>query len=119
MQQANAKSKMAKGKKTKFIFFTLMFLFAIIFIIAEVLLAVFHYPSTYTKMKSFSLEQAKWWTCDSSNGPRYVAKQLGKTDEDFFKNEKWYYLTVWQHILDRYWNHTSTILPAQAKSFSF
>ena len=91
MQQANAKSKMAKGKKTKFIFFTLLFLFAIIFIIAELLLAVFHYPSTYTKMKSFSLEQAKWWTCDSSNGPRYVAKQLGKTDEDFFKNEKWYY----------------------------
>ena len=91
MQEANAKSKMAKGKKIKFIFFTLLFLFAIIFIIAEVLLAVFHYPSTYTKMKSFSLEQAKWWTCDSANGPRYVAKQLGKADADFFKNEKWYY----------------------------
>ncbi len=91
MQQANVKTKMPKGKKIKFIFFTLLFLFAIIFIIAEVLLAIFHYPSSYTKMQAFKLEQAKWWTCDSVNGPRYVANQLDKTDADFFKNEKWYY----------------------------
>jgi hypothetical protein len=91
MQEASAKNKMPKGKRIKFIFFTLLFLFAIIFVIGEVLLAVFHYPSSYTKMKGFSLEQAKWWTCDSIKGPRYAANQLGKADEDFFKNEKWYY----------------------------
>jgi hypothetical protein len=91
MQESTVKSNFSKGKKIKFFFFTLLFLFAVIFIIAEVLLAFFHYPSSYTKMQAFKLEQAKWWTCDSANGPRYVSNQLDKTDADFFKNEKWYY----------------------------
>jgi hypothetical protein len=91
MQENTVKSNVSKGKKIKFVFFTLLFLFAIIFIIAEVLLAFFGYPSNYKKMQAFSLTQAKWWICDSIKGPRYVANQLSKTDADFFKNEKWYY----------------------------
>jgi hypothetical protein len=91
MQESTVKNNVSKGKRIKFIFFTLLFLFAIIFIIAEVLLALFGYPSNYKKMQTFSLTQAKWWTCDSVNGPRYVPNQLGQTDADFFKNEKWYY----------------------------
>ena len=62
MQESAVKNKMSKGKKVKFIFFTLLFLFAIIFIITEVLLGFFHYQSSYNKMENFSLSQAQWWT---------------------------------------------------------
>jgi hypothetical protein len=91
MQEKVVKNNVSKGKKIKFIFFTLLFLFAVIFLIAELLLYFFHYESNYARMKDFSLEQAKWWTCDSAAGPRYVANKMAKEDEDFFKNEKWYY----------------------------
>jgi hypothetical protein len=91
MQGANVKSNVSKGKKIKFVFFTLLFLFTIIFLIAELLLYFFNYQSNYARMQKFSLAQSKWWTCDTVNGPRYVANQLGKEDADFFKNQKWYY----------------------------
>jgi hypothetical protein len=91
MQKNAVKNNMSKGKKAKFILFTLLFLFAILFIIAEVLLGFFHYQSSYNKMESFSLNQAKWWTCDSIFGPRYVPNQVNKEDSLFFKNEIWYY----------------------------
>jgi hypothetical protein len=91
MQESAVKNKMSKGKKVKFIFFTLLFLFAIIFIITEVLLGFFHYQSSYNKMENFSLSQAQWWACDSVLGPRYVPNQVNKVDSAFFKNEIWYY----------------------------
>lgn len=91
MQNSGVKTKVSKGKKIKFILFTLTFLFVIIFIIGEVTLSFMHYESTYQMMKRFSFVQAKWWECDSVNGPRYVAHQATKPDSIYFLREIWYY----------------------------
>ncbi len=91
MQEKDTKAKISTGKKWKFILFTLMFLLVVVIIISEILMYFFHYESTYDRMQGFKLEQAKWWTCDSASGPRYVANQVGKDDSTFFKNEIWYY----------------------------
>jgi len=91
MQEETIKKPFSRGKKIKFALFTLLFLIVIILVIAEIALAILHYDSTYARMKGFSVEQSKWWTCDSVNGPRYVANQLSRSDSEYFKNEFWYY----------------------------
>ena len=91
MQNNGIKTKISKGKKIKFALFTLIFLFTIIFIIGEVILSFTHYESTYQMMKRFSFTQAKWWACDSVNGPRYVPNQATKADSIYFLREIWYY----------------------------
>jgi len=91
MEEKDTATKISKGKKWKFIFSTLVFLSVVIIIITEILLYFFHYDSTYNRMQNFTLEQAKWWTCDSVSGPRYVANQLDKTDSEYFKDQLWYY----------------------------
>jgi hypothetical protein len=91
MEEKSTKAKLSKGKRIKFALFTLLFFLLIIFIIAEPLLYFLKYQSSYDKMQLFSLEQAKWWTCDSSSGPRYVVNGVDNKDADFFKNEPWYY----------------------------
>jgi len=91
MEEKDTITKISKGKKWKFIFSTLVFLSVVIIIITEILLYFFHYDSTYNRMQNFTLEQAKWWTCDSVSGPRYVANQLDKTDSEYFKDQLWYY----------------------------
>jgi hypothetical protein len=91
MPEASIKNNISKKKRIKFVLFTLLFLAVILFIVSEVLLAIFNYGSTYSKMQGFTLEQSKWWVCDSVAGPRYVANQTGKSDSDYFKSEIWYY----------------------------
>jgi hypothetical protein len=91
MKENGDKKKFSRGKKIKFIFFTLLFLFAIVFILGEIILAFTHYPSSYDKMKKISYTQAKWWTCDSVSGPRYVANAVTKEDSIYFLREIWYY----------------------------
>ena len=91
MEDNSPKIKMTKGKKIKFIFFTLLFLFTIIVVITEIVLAITKYPSTYQKMKKVSFEQAKWWVCDSVAGPRYVANQVTKEDSIYFLREICYF----------------------------
>lgn len=91
MKESNALKTISKGKKIKFILFTLLFLVFLILVIAEIGLAIFKYQSTYTRMKSFSLSQAKWWTCDSISGPRYLPNKVDKEDSLYFKDELWYY----------------------------
>jgi lysophospholipase L1-like esterase len=91
MEEKSIKSNLSKGKKIKFILFTLLFLLFIVIIISEAVLYFKHYQSTYDRMQSFSLSKAKWWTCDSVNGPRYVANQMNNEDAAFFKDELWYY----------------------------
>ncbi len=83
----------SKKKKIKFAVFTFLFLAVLLIIISEILLAVFHYETSYSKLKAMELEPAKWWQCDSVAGPRYAANQLTKQDADFFTgiNENWYY----------------------------
>ncbi len=93
MTENTAPAKVSKKKKIKFALFTLLFLLVILIIVSEVLLAIFHYQSSYDKLEGMELHPAKWWQCDSVSGPRYVANQLTKRDEEFFrlKNENWYY----------------------------
>jgi len=91
MAEKEKTTNVAKGKKIKFILFTFLFLFAVIFVIGEIILAITHYQSTYDKMKRFSLTQAKWWACDSVGGPRYVSNQVGVPDSIHFLREIWYY----------------------------
>jgi hypothetical protein len=91
MEEKSTKPKLSKGKRIKFALFTLLFFLAIIFIISETLLYFFHYQSSYDKIQLFSMEQAKWWTCDSVSGPRYVVNGVDQTDVEFFKKEPWYY----------------------------
>ncbi len=91
MQNNNPATKLSKGKKIKFVFFTLLFLLTIIIIVSEIILAIVKYPSTYDKMQQFSFNQAKWWACDSINGPRYVANQVTTADSVFLKDQIWYY----------------------------
>lgn len=81
----------SKGKKIKFALFTLLFLLVIVFILGEAILSITGYQSTYAKAKRFTLNQAKWWACDSVNGPRYVANQVGVPDSIHFLREIWYY----------------------------
>lgn len=83
--------KVSKGKKIKFIFFTMLFLMVIIITISEVLLYFTHYMSSYDKMQLFTIEKANWWTSDSTNGPRYLSNQAGPADSTYLKNEIWYY----------------------------
>ncbi len=91
MQENSTKTKISKGKKIKFILFTLVFLLVIITVIGEIVLAIKGYPSTYAKMQKVSLTQAKWWACDSVSGPRYVAHQTTQKDSVYFLREIWYY----------------------------
>ncbi|MFZ1370323.1 MAG: hypothetical protein WAR78_08070, partial [Ferruginibacter sp.] len=91
MQDSIVKNKISKGKKVKFILFTLFFLAVIVIGITELILSVTKYQSTYDQMKRFSLTQAKWWACDSVNGPRYVPNMVGEADSIHFLREIWYY----------------------------
>lgn len=91
MSEQSEKKNISKGKKLKFVFFTLLFLFIVIFVISEIILSLMHYQSRYDVMKKVSYTQAKWWTCDSVNGPRYVAHQTTKEDSVYFLREIWYY----------------------------
>ena len=91
MEQTGVKVAVSKGKKIKFAIFTLLFLAVVIILIAEGILYFTKYETIYAKMQNFSLSQAKWWTCDSVNGPRYVANKVDKTDSTYFKNQLWYY----------------------------
>ena len=91
MEEKSTKPKISRGKKIKFIFSTLIFLLVVIIIISEILMSVFHYQSTYDRAKDFSLEQAKWWTCDSASGPRYVANKMNDIDSNNYKDEMWYF----------------------------
>ena len=75
MADKNDKKNISKGKKIKFALFTLLFLAVIILLLSEVVLYFMKYPSSYDKMQKVSYTQAKWWTCDSVSGPRYVAHQ--------------------------------------------
>jgi hypothetical protein len=91
MPAQSEKKTISKGKKLKFFFFTLLFLFIVIFVISEIVLSFMNYQSRYDVMKKVSYTQAKWWTCDSVNGPRYVAHQATKEDSVYFLREIWYY----------------------------
>ena len=91
MSEQSEKKNISKGKKLKFVFFTLLFLFAVIFVITEIVLSFMHYQSRYDVMKRVSYTQAKWWTCDSVDGPRYVAHQATQEDSVHFLREIWYY----------------------------
>ncbi|MBK8494137.1 MAG: SGNH/GDSL hydrolase family protein [Chitinophagaceae bacterium] len=91
MQDSIVTNKISKGKKVKFILFTLFFLAVIVIGITELILSVTKYQSTYDQMKRFSLTQAKWWACDSVNGPRYVPNMVGEADSIHFLREIWYY----------------------------
>ena len=91
MQQEGSKKDISKGKQMVFIFSTLLFLLMVLAIISEILLYFFHYDSVYQRMQNFSLNQARWWTCDSTNGPRYVQNQAGKEDSIFLKDQQWYF----------------------------
>lgn len=91
MKEQGVIKKIPKGKKIKFILFTLLFFLTIIIVIAEIWLAVIHYSSSYDTMKKVSYSQAKWWACDSISGPRYVAHQATRDDSVYFLREIWYY----------------------------
>ncbi len=91
MNEHAEKKKISGGKKIKFFLFTILFLAVIIIVLAEIILSFMHYPSSYDKMKKISFTQAKWWTCDTVSGPRYVANQVTKEDSIYFLREIWYY----------------------------
>lgn len=91
MAENNDKKNVTKGKKIRFALFTLLFLLGIIWVLAEVVLAFMKYPSSHDMMKKVSYTQAKWWTCDSISGPRYVAHQATLEDSVYFLREIWYY----------------------------
>ncbi|MEI9958269.1 MAG: hypothetical protein WDM90_18635 [Ferruginibacter sp.] len=91
MADSIQKSKLTRGKKIKFIFFTMLFLLTIIFVFAEIILGITKYESTYDKMQRISFTHAKWWACDSVDGPRYIANQVTPEDSMFFSKEEWYY----------------------------
>ncbi len=93
MEEKTGTTKFSKKKKIKFFFITLLFLLIVVIIISEILLYLFHYESSYDKLKGFELKKAKWWQCDSVTGPRYAANEITKADSIFFKsiNETWYY----------------------------
>lgn len=91
MADKNDKKNISKGKKIKFALFTLLFLAVIILLLSEVVLYFMKYPSSYDKMQKVSYTQAKWWTCDSVSGPRYVAHQATPDDSVYFLREIWYY----------------------------
>ncbi len=85
------KKTVSKGKKIKFALFTLFFLALIIWVLAEVVFYFMKYPSSYDRMQKVSYAQAKWWTCDTIDGPRYVAHQATLDDSIYFLREIWYY----------------------------
>lgn len=91
MPDKDDKKNVSKGKKIKFALFTLLFLAVIIIVLSEIILAFMKYPSSYDKMQKVSYTQAKWWTCDSVSGPRYVAHQATLEDSVYFLREIWYY----------------------------
>ncbi|HAO47484.1 MAG TPA: hypothetical protein DCQ97_11200 [Chitinophagaceae bacterium] len=91
MADNTEKKKISKGKKIKFALFTLLFLLVILFVLAEVAFYFMKYPSSYDRMQKVSYTQAKWWTCDTINGPRYVAHQATLDDSVYFLREIWYY----------------------------
>lgn len=87
------KQQMNKKQKVKFVFITLFFLAVILIAVFELLLYLFHYPSSSDKMKDFSFEQAKWWSFDSTSGPRYLQNMVGQSDSITFSKAGagWYY----------------------------
>ena len=105
MKEQIEKKKMSGGKKIKFVLFTLLFLGLIIIVISEIALSFMHYPSSYDKMKKVSFTQAKWWTCDSVSGPRYVANAVTKDDSIYFLREIWYYKRLRMINNDGYHDH--------------
>ena len=93
MEEGLIKKSISKKKRLKFILATSLFLVVIIFVIAELLLYLFHYQSSYNKMSEFSLTEARWWKCDSVSGPVYIKNAANKEDSTFFSSiqENWYY----------------------------
>lgn len=111
------KKNISKGKKIKFIFFTLLFLLVIIIAISEVILALMNYQSSYDIMKKVSYTQARWWTCDTINGPRYVAHQATREDSIYFLREIWYYHRLQMINNDGYHDSDEfTAIPADSDS---
>lgn len=91
MTDNNGRKNVSRGKKMKFALFTILFMLVIIMILAEVVLYFMKYPSSYDRMQKVSYTQAKWWTCDTIDGPRYVAHQATLDDSVYFLREIWYY----------------------------
>jgi hypothetical protein len=91
MQTENITAGVSGKRKILFILFSAAILFFILVSFAELLLFVFKFDSAYIRMQNFTMEQAKWWACDSINGPRYLAKKANAEDSVFLKNESWYY----------------------------
>lgn len=79
------------SKKFKFAFITLAFLFVFVVIFSEFFLFLMKYDRISDRMKLFSMVQAKWWTCDSVNGPRYVMNGADARDSSELASELWYY----------------------------
>ncbi len=91
MQTENKTAGVSGKRKLIFILFSAAILLIILILFAELFLYIFKYDSAYLRMKSFTMEQAKWWTCDSVNGPRYLSQKADEEDSIFLKNESWYY----------------------------
>jgi hypothetical protein len=91
MSTENNTAGVSGKRKIVFILFSAAIMILIMVSFAELLLYIFNYDSAYIRMKSFTMEQAKWWTCDSINGPRYLSQKADKEDSIFLKNESWYY----------------------------
>ncbi len=85
--------QVSKKKKLKFALYAILFFALILGAIFELLLYLVHYPSANERMKNFSFEQAKWWRCDSVNGPGYIANMVDKDDSlNFHKaGAGWYF----------------------------
>lgn len=117
MTEKSNKGTMSRRKKIKFILFTLLFLFTVIFIVSEIVLSLMHYQSVNDKMQRFSLTQAKWWACDSAEGPRYVSNQVGVPDSIHFLREIWYYKRLKMINKDGYHDRDNfTEIPADSDS---
>jgi hypothetical protein len=85
------KTNLSTFKKLKFIVITFVVLTFVVMLISELFLYIMKYSTISERMKDFSMVQAKWWTCDSVNGPRYVADQADKNDSLELAGELWYY----------------------------
>mgnify|MGYP001157888900 CR=1 FL=1 len=117
MEGNGLKNKVSKGKKIKFILFTLLFLLTVIIGLSEIILAITKYQSTYNKMQRFSLTQADWWACDTVNGPRYVQNKVGVPDSIHFLREIWYYNRLKMINNDGYHDRDNfTEIPADSDS---
>lgn len=84
-------STVSKKKKILFVLTAVLMLLFIIIFVSELILYFLKIETIDAKMQAFSMNQAKWWTCDSINGPRYVKNQVSMEDSIRFKNDPWYY----------------------------